>query len=164
MWPQRVKKIVSGGQTGVDRGGLDAAIALGLPHGGWCPRGRRAEDGPIDAGYRLQTTTSADYRVRTRRNVLHSDGTLLFCSGPLSGGTRLTATFAVCCSRPYHIVDFSAFASGADGETAQLHRVAAWLICEEIGVLNIAGPRESRQRGIAHRTERFLCRLLSEGP
>ena len=79
----RPRCIVSGGQTGVDRGALDAAIAAGIPHGGWCPRGRLAEDGPIAAQYQLRETRSAKYYIRTRKNVLDSDATLILCRGPL---------------------------------------------------------------------------------
>jgi hypothetical protein len=74
-------KIISGGQTGVDRAALDAAIELGIPHGGHCPRGRRAEDGRIPDRYQLTETDSAQYRVRTERNVLDADATLILCRG-----------------------------------------------------------------------------------
>ena len=164
MWPSQVTKIVSGGQAGVDRGGLDAAIALGLPHGGWCPRGRRAEDGPIAKKYELEATRSRDYRVRTRRNVVQSDGTLIFGCGPLSGGTKLTVDWARCCGRPWHRVDFAAIDAGdANQDAAARLAVWQWLVVESIAVLNIAGPRASRHEWIAERTQTFLCRLLSEG-
>ena len=159
-WPPRVKEIVSGGQSGVDRGALDAALAVGLPHRGWCPRGRRAEDGPIPAQYLLRSTKSADYRVRTRRNVVHSDGTLIFCCGPLSGGTRLTVDWAICCGRPYYVVDFAASQSDAAAENTQRQSVTAWLSLQGIQVLNVAGPRASRHRWIAERTRLFMCDLL----
>jgi len=159
-WPPRVKEIVSGGQSGVDRGALDAALAVGLPHRGWCPRGRRAEDGPIPAQYLLRSTKSADYRVRTRRNVVHSDGTLIFCCGPLSGGTRLTVDWAICCGRPYYVVDFAASQSDAAAENTQRQSVTAWLSLQGIQVLNVAGPRASRHRWIAERTRLFMCALL----
>ena len=76
-----LRKIVSGGQSGVDRGALDAAIARGCNHGGWCPAGRRAEDGPIAERYQLRETEAAKYEVRTEQNVLDSDGTLILCHG-----------------------------------------------------------------------------------
>ena len=85
-----VQKIVSGGQTGVDRGALDAAIALGVEHGGWCPLGRLAEDGAISAVYRLREADSADYPARTERNVADSDGTPILFRGPLFGGEDLS--------------------------------------------------------------------------
>ncbi|MEM8679348.1 MAG: putative molybdenum carrier protein, partial [Planctomycetota bacterium] len=93
-------KVVSGGQTGVDRGALDAAIYLGLPHGGWCPRGRLAEDGVIPARYELQETTAPQYAVRTEKNVIDSDATLILHSGPLSGGTKYTRAMAEKHQRP----------------------------------------------------------------
>lgn len=62
-----IERVISGGQTGADRGGLDAAIDLGLPHGGFCPKGRRAEDGVIPGRYQLEETESADYTERTRK-------------------------------------------------------------------------------------------------
>src|SRR5688572_12994856 len=90
-----VQRIVSGGQTGVDRGALDAAIALGIEHGGWCPRGRLAEDGQIPRRYQLTETKTSKYRERTERNVLDSDGTLILFRALLSGGTELTRRLAV---------------------------------------------------------------------
>src|SRR5947209_11260398 len=85
-----IAKIVSGGQTGVDRAALDVALELGLPCGGWCPKGRRSEGGRIPERYPLRETTSAAYPARTRRNVLYSDGTLVLTNGPPTGGTALT--------------------------------------------------------------------------
>ena len=87
-------KIVSGGQTGVDRGGLKAAIDSNLPHGGWCPKGRRAEDGVIPAEFELRETKTDRYEERTELNVIDSDGTLLFYRDEIVGGTRLTQRMA----------------------------------------------------------------------
>ena len=89
-----LKKIISGGQTGVDRGALDAALAAGFSCGGWCPQGKRAEDGKIPDRYPLEETRSAHYLDRTHRNVEDSDGTLIIARVPLLGGTRATARFA----------------------------------------------------------------------
>ncbi len=85
-----IAKIISGGQTGVDRAALDVAIELELPCGGWCPRGRLAEDGTVPDRYPLQETRSAEYAERTERNVIDSDGTLIIATRPLTGGTALT--------------------------------------------------------------------------
>ncbi len=145
-----VRKIVSGGQTGVDRAGLDAALALGLAVGGWCPRGRRAEDGVIPACYPLKETASKDYRVRTRLNVRDSDATLILCRGSLAGGTRLTAAIARRMERPLCIADLS----------RRTQAPAAWLRHHNVRRLNIAGPRESQAPGIGAEARRFLMRLL----
>mgnify|MGYP003793290687 CR=1 FL=1 len=89
-----IKKIVSGGQTGVDRAALDVAMQLGIPVGGWCPRGRRAEDGRIPDSYPLREASSVNYAKRTELNVRDSDGTLILSGGPLTGGTALTESLA----------------------------------------------------------------------
>lgn len=152
-----VQKIVSGGQTGVDRGALDAAIALGVEHGGWCPLGRLAEDGVISAVYRLREADSADYPARTERNVADSDGTLILFRGRLFGGTDLTRRLAVKLGKPYLLVDV---AEGPDPQA-----VGRWLAENEIRVLNVAGPRESSCPGIGQVAFDFVRLLLSEpGP
>ena len=89
----------------MDRAALDAAIALDMPHGGWCPRGRLAEDGRISDRYRLRETDSSDYAVRTERNVLDSDATLVLCRGEPRGGTLLTIRLAQRHGRPHLVVD-----------------------------------------------------------
>src|SRR5207247_8623955 len=99
-------KLISGGQTGVDRAALDVALELGLPCGGWCPRGRRAEDGPIDARYPLQETRSAAYPVRTRWNVRDADGTLILMRGRPDRGTALTRELAEAMNKPLLVVDW----------------------------------------------------------
>src|SRR3990172_4511968 len=88
------ERIVAGGQTGVDRAALDAALGLGLPCGGWCPRGRKAEDGPIDPRYPMEETPSDDYAERTEWNVRDADGTLVLTRGEPSGGTAFTIATA----------------------------------------------------------------------
>ncbi len=148
-----VREIVSGGQTGVDRAGLEAGLALGLAIGGWCPRGRRAEDGCVPARYPMRETASAAYRERTRLNVRDSDATLILCRGPLSGGTRLTAALARKQGRPLRIADLS--------RRVQAPAAAAWLRRHGVCRLNIAGPRESQAPGIGAEAERFLLRVLA---
>jgi predicted Rossmann fold nucleotide-binding protein DprA/Smf involved in DNA uptake len=98
-------KIISGGQTGADRAGLDVAIARGIPHGGWCPKGRKSEDGSLHARYLLSETPSANYLVRTERNAAESDATVIFTAGALSGGSKRTAEFAKKHGRPFlHLI------------------------------------------------------------
>ncbi|NIP86309.1 MAG: molybdenum cofactor carrier, partial [Planctomycetales bacterium] len=135
----RLQKIISGGQTGVDRGSLDAAITANIPHGGWCPRGRRAEDGVIPRKYRLKATESAEYQVRTERNVTAADGTLILCRGPLRGGTLLTRNIAAAHDQPLLVIDLDQAAQEPD---AAVTEVAGWLKQHRVGVLNVAGPRE----------------------
>lgn len=146
-------KIVSGGQTGVDRGALDAAIELGIPHGGWCPHGRLAEDGTIPARYRLSETDSPEYPVRTEQNVLDSDATLILYRGWLSGGTELTLRLAEKHEKPCLVVDLD--------DPPQLDAARRWIAETGPGTLNVAGPRESQSPGIAARAIEFLKILLA---
>ena len=149
-----IRKIVSGGQTGVDRAALDVALALGVPCGGWCPRGRRAEDGVIPARYPLQETGSQDYAKRTSRNVIDSDGTLILAIGALHGGTLLTAQLAEKSGKPCLVVDLA-----APLESGKVH---SWIHENQISVLNVAGPRESQHPGIHALVSRFLDEILRQ--
>src|SRR4030042_3461464 len=99
--PPHIERIISGGQTGVDRAALDVAFELDIPCGGWCPKGRKAEEGPIDTRYPLQETVSVRYPIRTERNVRESDGTLILTWGKPSGGTALTIKFAQKNKKPF---------------------------------------------------------------
>ncbi|HEY7840847.1 MAG TPA: putative molybdenum carrier protein [Gammaproteobacteria bacterium] len=148
-----LQRIVSGGQTGVDRAALDAAIRHGIAHGGWCPRGRLAEGGTVPDRYALRETNSWDYAERTEKNVLDSNGTLILNSGPLEGGTLLTREFAEEHGRPWLLVDLEA---GLDAPA-----VRDWLRARNIGVLNVAGPRESKRPGIYVLASRALDELVS---
>ena len=147
-----LKKVVSGGQTGVDRAALDVALVLGIPVGGWCPRGRRALDGPLPERYPLEETPSADYAQRTEWNVRDSDGTLILHRGPLSGGTRHTAEMASQHDRPLLQVDLD-----SPVEPATLGR---WLAEKRIGILNVAGPREENALGIYLQAKAYLQSIL----
>jgi hypothetical protein len=134
-----IAKIVSGGQTGVDRAALDAAVKLGIPHGGWVPKGRLAEDGTIAQSYRLRETNSAAYVERTEKNVVDSDGTLIISRGGLSGGSETTRQKAIQHGRPWLHIDLS--------RTSAFNAAMAikdWLASERIAVLNVAGPRASK--------------------
>lgn len=150
-----IERIVSGGQTGVDRAALDIALKLGIPCGGWCPAGRRAEDGRIARIYPLQETPSDEYAERTRWNVRDSDGTLLLCSGPVQGGTALTEVFCKSAGRPYCVVDLA--------DAARVAPVLAWLNAFDLRTLNVAGPRESTAPGVHALACAFLETLLTEG-
>jgi len=104
-----IKKIISGAQTGADRAALDAALALGLPIGGWVPRGRKAEDGPIPERYPdLRETDTDDYETRTRLNVQDADATLILSHGLLSGGSKFTEAVARSLGKPVRHVDLGA--------------------------------------------------------
>jgi putative molybdenum carrier protein len=140
---ESVVRIVSGGQTGADRAALDWAIAHGVPHGGWCPRGRKAEDGMIAREYQLMETPSDDYVQRTEWNVRDSDGTvILSLSETLTGGSRKTAEIARQYGRPW--LHLSRGASGADaGE-----RLRRFVEEHRIRVLNVAGPRASTEPAV----------------
>jgi hypothetical protein len=138
--PALPKRIVSGGQTGADRAALDWAIGRRIPHGGWCPRGRRAEDGAILVRYRLTETPSRDYRQRTHWNVRDSDGTLIVSGARvLTGGSALTARIAQRLGRPWLHVHPGADAPRAIRDFLERHRVRT---------LNVAGPRASRDPAI----------------
>ena len=102
-------RIISGGQTGADQGALDAALELNHPCGGWCPKDRKSEFGPIPDEYPVQEHSSSDYKIRTKANVKDSDGTLIFSYGPPEGGTDLTATYAKEQGKPYYIVDLDEY-------------------------------------------------------
>jgi hypothetical protein len=130
--------IFSGGQAGVDRGALDAAIELGNPCGGWCPKGRAAEDGPIPARYPL-FEAKGGHDERTRRNVASSDGTLILHRGPFGDGTQLTLETCRELGKPVCLVD-------ANTMSPAMAAVAARKFIEQHGIdrLNVAGPRESR--------------------
>ncbi len=138
----RLRRIISGGQTGVDRGALEAAAFLGLDRGGFAPRGWRAEDGTIPEWYRqgMSQSASPDYEVRTRANVESIGGTLILARTlPLTGGTALTRWLCKHFMRPLHIATMN---DPID------QRFIRWLATHNINTLNVAGPRESKEPGI----------------
>jgi len=148
----RPSRIVSGGQTGVDRAALDAALELAIPHGGWCPRGRLAEDGRIADRYELRETATADYAQRTEQNVLDSDATLILHRGALGGGTLLTRQLAARHNKPCLVVDLANPTPAAD--------VQRWLHSHAVKVLNVAGPRESQSPGIGQQARQYFLELF----
>ena len=145
-------KIVSGGQTGVDRAALDWAIDAGIQHGGWCPRGRRSEDGRIDDRYQLTETAQSTYPPRTRRNIIDSDVTLVIHRGPPSDGTALTIRIARELDRPVCLIDLH---GDPDGTTQMIDFLCRF----RPEVLNVAGPRESGSPGIGRETVRVLTEV-----
>jgi hypothetical protein len=147
-------EIISGGQTGVDRAALDVAMFLGWAHGGWCPKYRLAEDGPISKKYCLRETESTDYAIRTERNVDQADGTLILHSGHISGGTRLTVALARKKCKPLLVVDLTS------PPTPQF--VCDWIYAEQIRCLNVAGPRESSAPGISAASHHFLHEVFRD--
>ncbi len=150
-----IRRVVSGGQTGVDRAALDVALALGYACGGWCPRGRRAEDGPIPCSYPLRETPSEDYAQRTEWNVRDSDGTLVLSHGRPSGGTAFTIATVRRLKKALLVLDLRQEPDAA--------RVGRWLAQRRIATLNVAGPRESQRPGIYEQARLFLLAALS-GP
>lgn len=147
-------KVISGGQTGVDRAALDAAMEAGIAVGGWCPGGRRAEDGAIADRYPLEETPKRDYRQRTEWNVRDSDGTLILYWGELQNGTLATAKFARdTYRRPLLMVNLL--------EQVESRETARWIADHNIRTLNIAGPRESSRRGIYDRSRAYLQKLFA---
>lgn len=145
-------KIISGGQTGVDRAALDAALEAGIPCGGWCPKGRRAEDGVIPPKYPLEETSTPEYPQRTEFNVQDSDGTLILTWGPPSGGTLLTVKLARKHHKPYRLIDLA--------EETEARVVREWVGKFGLGTLNVAGPRESEAPGIYGRALKLLREFL----
>ncbi len=148
----RIERIVSGGQTGVDRAALDVAIALEIPHGGWCPLGRIAEDGPIPSWYQLEEHSSPKYTDRTKRNVIDSDATLVLYSSKLEGGTFKTYRYAECIAKPCLKIRLT--------HPGRIERVHEWLEKSNVRTLNIAGPRASKEPEIYQCAFDYLMRIF----
>lgn len=136
-----IRKVISGGQTGVDRAGLDAAFKAGVAIGGYCPKGRLAEDGTIPDIYPMAEMDTPEFFHRTEKNVLESDGTLILNKDALTEGTKLTYDFTLKHGKPSLVVQLDA------EELTKPEQVIRWIEGQQIGVLNIAGPRESKFPG-----------------
>jgi hypothetical protein len=148
----QLTRIVAGGQTGVDRGALDAALDLGLEAGGWAPKGLRAEDGIIPDRYPLKETPGREYDQRTEWNVRDSDATLVLTTGKPEGGTAATIELAHKLQKPIFVVDLL--------KPHNLASISFWLDYEQVRTLNVAGPRESKVPGIRAMAMEFLKDLL----
>ena len=154
----RLIEIRSGGQTGIDRAALDTAIELGLPYGGWVPRGRRAEDGTVPEQYSsLRETASSEYDERTTQNVRDTDATLVLSWGPARGGTLRTIEAARAIGRPLLDIDLAALEMDSAAT-----RVIAWLdSISSLRRLNVAGPRASEAPEAYQRARALLTRVFS---
>lgn len=146
--------IISGGQTGVDRGALDAGIALGLLIGGYIPRGRRADDGRVPEHYPMIVLNDPGYRTRTWMNVAAADATLILARGRISGGTHETIVECARLQKLYYSVDLTW------KEEAILWNIDQWMTTHRPKVLNVAGPRERKAPGIQAETTRILVRAF----
>ena len=151
-------KVISGGQTGVDRAALDAAIAAGLDYGGSIPLGRKAEDRFIDFRYtQLIELSTAAYGARTEQNVMDGDATLIFTAGKPDGGTKLTIKLLRKHCKPSLLIYLA-----NTGENEVVERVKNWLCKLEPRVLNVAGPRESKSPGIYDKVLEILIAVFRD--
>jgi len=148
-------KIISGGQTGVDRAALDAALESGTSAGGWCPEGRQAEDGPIAEKYPLQELPDGGYKERTLKNVQDSDATVIIYFESISGGTGETLAYCLNEKKPYLLID----GSGISEESAS-KRIKHFIDENQISLLNVAGPRASKEKRAYEYTKQVITLML----
>lgn len=146
--------IISGGQTGVDRAALDVAWELKLARGGWCPRGRLAEDGPLSAEYDLVETPEAEPEQRTAWNVRDSEATLILTVGEPTGGTRYTVECCRSMGKPHLVIDFN--------DSHGVEKASQWINHHDFRSLNVAGPRESTHPGIYTSAKLLLREILQQ--
>ncbi len=147
-------KIISGGQTGADQAALDAAIELRLEYGGWLPRGRKTEAGPLSPAYQMEEMPSPGYRNRTEKNILESEATLICSHGKLKGGSALTEALAIRHNKPCLHIDFKLYSTDEAVKT-----VSNWLREHATRVLNVAGPRASGDPLIYDRVFRLVSAI-----
>ena len=148
-------KIISGGQTGVERAALDVAIKHKIPHGGWVPKGRLAEDGIIPAKYDLKEILLENHPLQTEQNVIESDGTLIISHGPLTGGPAMHVKIALKHRRPNLHIDLD------DTEIFMASvLILNWLKANRIETLNVAGPRLSEDPRIYRHVKAVLEDVL----
>jgi hypothetical protein len=152
-----VRKIISGGQTGVDQGALEYALQYHVPCGGFCPKGRKCETGRIPDHFPMTETESSKYSVRTRLNIEHSDGTLILLNGEKIGkGTALTIDLSNFLAKPYLILDLNSQMED------MIKEFEKWVLVHDIQILNIAGNRESQSPGIQKQTFEILLQLIAK--
>ena len=160
-----IGKVISGGQTGADRGALEAALKAGFAYGGLVPKGRLAEDGCVPAKFTAMVEADTeDYRFRTRWNAEHSDATLILAfSDQLEGGTQRTRQYCMNARKPVFVDNPNT--PTTDGDRLVVFK---WLakVCKKNGgrplILNVAGPRESKEPGLEAAVESYVARLISE--
>lgn len=149
-----LKKVLAGGQTGVDRAALDVAIDLGIAHGGWCPAGRDADDGVIPEKYQLTETPELDHTVRTEYNVRDADATLMFFRGELHGGTAYAIEMAKHAGKPAMAVSLD--------QDVDIAGIVAWLKEHQVEVLNVGGQRETKNPGIYFQSRLVFSKLFEQ--
>ena len=151
----KLERIISGGQTGADQAALDVAIELSIPHGGWVPKGRRTERGPLPEKYRMKEMPTDSYPKRTEQNVIDSDGTLILSHGDLSEGSYYTRMMAAKHGKPWIHID-------ADKHSVEVavQMIRTWISGNDIEVLNVAGPPASKDAQIYVTTKTLLKAVL----
>jgi predicted Rossmann-fold nucleotide-binding protein len=151
-----LKKIISGGQTGADVAGLDVAIKHGIPHGGAIPKGRLTEDGALPEEYKLEEMATKSYPKRTEKNVVDSDGTVIFTHGKLTGGSLLTQKKAIEHDKPLIHLDF-------DKVTVEkaVDLLKDFIQEKSVEILNVAGSRGSKDREIYGKTFQVINEVVS---
>lgn len=157
-----IRKIISGGQTGVDQAAVDAAMKRGVSYGGWCPQGRINENGKIDVKYvrfiEVDGEFSSDkenYDTRTIRNIQDSDGTLIIVPAwplpaQIKDGTLLTIAAVETNKKPHLVIKLS------EDRSVNIREIAYWAKENNIKILNVAGPRESNSPGIYELSEKLI--------
>jgi len=150
-----IKKIISGGQTGADRAALDAAIKWQIPHGGWIPKGRKTETGPLPNKYLLKEMPTENSPKRTEQNVIDSDGTLILSHGELTGGSAYTSEMAIKHDRPWLHIDLN-----TTNKFNAAKEIYSWIKQQRIKTLNVAGSRFSKDPYIYQDTMELLVTVF----
>jgi len=147
-----LEKILSGGQTGVDRAALDVAIELGFSHGGWCPAGRDADGGVIPEKYQLTETSEIDHTVRSEYNVRDADATMMLYRGKLHGGTAYAIEMAQHLAKPVIAINLD--------QASSLEEAIDWIRANQVKILFVGGQRETTNSGIYFQSRVFLNSLF----